>query len=270
MGGRARLALILAVVVPLTALLLPVQWIAIRFRYPLRRRLPHLWHRLFLRLLGVRVTVIGTPAASGHTGALLAANHASWLDIPVLGAAAPVSFVAKSEVAGWTGIALLARLQETVFVSRGARRQAGQQAGSIRSRLAEGDAIVLFPEGTTSDGNFVLPFKSALFGAAGSSGEDALLVQPVAIVYRDIHGIPMGRYDRPVAAWPGDTPLAPHLLQLAAQGHVGVTVVFGEPLAAGESADRKRLAAVCEAAVREMVSASLLGRTTLPSETEKV
>ena len=270
MGGRARLAFILAVIMPLTALLLPAQWLAIRLRHPARRRLPHLWQRILVRLLGVRIDVIGKPAQSPNAGVLLVANHASWLDIPVLSATMPVSFVAKSEVAGWAGVSLLARLQETLFVDRRSRRSSHLQADRMRARLADGDAIVLFPEGTTSTGNFVLPFKSALFGAAGVNDGASFDVQPVAIVYSDIHGIPMGRYDRPIAAWPGDTELGPHLMRILAQGHLGVTVMFGEPVPAGMIADRKRLAATCEEAVRDLVSARLLGRTVLPSGAEKV
>ena len=104
---------------------------------------------------------------------LLVANHTSWLDIPVLSAVAPVSFVAKKEVGGWPFVSSLARLQRSVFVDRARRTAVGETAGEILARLAQGDTIVLFAEGTSSDGNRVLPFMTSLFAAAKPSAKDA-------------------------------------------------------------------------------------------------
>ncbi|TCD16333.1 lysophospholipid acyltransferase family protein [Oricola cellulosilytica] len=272
MNGRARLALILGLVVPLTGILLPLQLMAIRKSGRLRRRLPQTWHRIVARLMGLHLRIHGEPAGTGDDGVLIVCNHVSWLDIVALGAAAPVSFVAKEEVSGWPGISLLARLQETVFVDRERRRTAGTQATRIRERLAKGDAVVLFPEGTTSDGNFLLPFKSALFGAAGMQAGETdfpVLVQPVAIAYTHLHGMPMGRFDRPVAAWPGDIELGPHLKGVIEKGAIDATIIFGEPFPASTFAGRKALAAHCEQAVRELVSLALRGRTALLSGSEK-
>ncbi|MCI5077893.1 lysophospholipid acyltransferase family protein [Oricola sp.] len=278
MYRRIRLTFILTTLVAMTALMAPVQILAIRRGRPLRRRLPHGWHRIASRLLGLRVTVHGRPARHDGIGVLIAANHASWLDIVALGAATPVSFVAKHEIAGWSGVSTLAKLQETIFIERARRGTAGEQAARIRERLARGDTIVLFPEGTTSDGNFILPFKSALFGAVGveagrradaskdkPGGDGPIHVQPVAIVYTRVHGVPMGRYDRPVAAWPGDVELGPHVLGVLAAGALDVSIIFGEPIVATQMPDRKALAAACEEAVRAMASEALRGRAQLPS-----
>jgi 1-acyl-sn-glycerol-3-phosphate acyltransferase len=269
---RVRLALFVGFLVPLTAVLAPFQIIAIRRGKPLRRRLPQVWHRLAARIIGLRLRVHGKPACHDDVGVLIAANHVSWLDIVALGAAAPVSFIAKDEVAGWHGVSILAKLQETVFVERQRRGKAGEQAARIRERLSRGDAIVLFPEGTTSDGNFLLPFKSALFGAVGvtaGASDKPVRVQPVAIVYTHLHGMPMGRYDRPVAAWPGDIELGPHLWRVLSEGAVDVTIVFGTSFPASDMPDRKALAAACEAAIREMSSVALRGRTALLTGDEK-
>jgi lyso-ornithine lipid O-acyltransferase len=268
---RVRLALFFGILVPLTVVMLPVQLMAIRRDKPLRRRLPQVWHRIASRFIGLRLRVHGAPARFRDSGVLIVANHVSWLDIVALGAATPVSFVAKEEVSGWPGVSILANLQETVYVDRGRRGKAAEQAGKIRKRLARGDTVVLFPEGTTSDGNFLLPFKSALFGAAGiatTDTESPIHVQPVAIVYSHLHGMPMGRYDRPVAAWPGDIELGPHLRRVLDEGAIDVTIVFGEPFAASDAPDRKALAATCERAIREMTSIALRGRTTLLTKGE--
>lgn len=264
---RIRLALIVGLLVTMTVLLLPIQILAIRLHHPLRRRLPNLWHRIASRLIGLRVNVHGKPARHDGIGVLIAANHVSWLDIVALGAAAPVSFIAKHEVAGWTGVSVLAKLQETLFIERAKRGKAGEQADKIRERLGDGDVMVLFAEGTTSDGNFLLPFKSALFGAVGvragneaGSVREPVHVQPVAIVYTHVQGVPMGRYDRPVAAWPGDVELAPHVAGVMAAGAIDVSILFGDPVVATDMPNRKELALACETAIRDMASSALRGR----------
>src|SRR5690606_36985320 len=180
----------------------------------------------------MRVRIHGT--MSGARPLLLAANHVSWTDIMVLGAFNNLAFIAKSEMAGWPVLGSLARLQRTVFIERERRRKSGEQASEIAARLAAGDAMVLFAEGTTGDGNLLLPFKSTLFGAANiaiaEGGTDKVFIQPVAIAYTRLHGLPMGRQHRVVAAWIGDMDLVPHIGRLLAEGAVDVEVHFGEPL----------------------------------------
>lgn len=276
MSARIRLGLVLLLLVAMTAVLVPAQIVAIRTGHPLRRRLPYYWHRIASGLIGLKVNVHGKPARHDGIGVLIAANHASWLDIVALGAAAPVSFIAKHEVAGWAGVSVLAKLQQTLFIERARRGMAGEQAKKIRARLSDGDVMVLFAEGTTSDGNFLLPFKSALFGAVGvragneeNSGRDPVHVQPVAIVYTHIYGIPMGRFDRPVAAWPGDVELGPHVAGVFRAGAIDVSVLFCEPIVATDMPNRKALATACESAIRSMASAALRGREPLLTGGEK-
>jgi 1-acyl-sn-glycerol-3-phosphate acyltransferase len=191
----------------------------------------------------------------------LAANHVSWTDIHVLGALGNVAFIAKSEVAEWPVIGRLSRLQGTVFVNRNHRKGTGEQAREIGARLAAGDAMILFAEGTTADGNFILPFRSPLFGSARfalrTGGTDSVLVQPVAIAYTHFHGMPMGRLLRRHSAWIGQQELLPHLVQLLREGAVDVEVCFGEPIEYRDDADRKRIAREAEAQVRAMMSRAL-------------
>ncbi len=243
-------------------LLVPVQLLAVRMRWRLAERLPVHFHRLALRALGVRVTVVGAPESGRPL--LVAANHASWLDIVVLGALMPASFIAKAEVADWPVFGTLARLQQSIFVDRERRNRTGETARQIAARLAGGSAMVLFAEGTTSDGNVVLPFRSALVGAARhaiDTGNHAhVMVQPVAIAYTRLHGLPLGRTWRPLVAWVGEEDLPPHLLAIAREGAVDVTVSFGEAIAFDRDGDRKRVTAEAERHVRRMLSAALTGR----------
>lgn len=257
-----RGAFVIVQVLAITAALLPVHLVAQWRRWPLRKTTAHTWHRWTARAMGLRIRVHGRLAATSDHGVLIAANHASWLDIVALGSAAPVSFIAKDEVMGWPFFGHLARWQESVFVARSARASTRAQAETIAARLADGDTMVLFPEGTTGCGNFLLPFKSALFGAVGV-GDGAAgdkWVQPVAIAYVAVDGIAMGRQGRPLAAWPGDVAMAPHLGRILREGRIDIAIGFADPIRVTAGTDRKRLAAEVEAAVRTTLSDLLRGR----------
>src|SRR5690606_13065505 len=119
------------------------------------------------RMIGLRVKVHGTIEANRPL--LIASNHVSWKDILVLGAVADVVYIAKAEVRDWPVFGVLARLQATIFVEREQKRKTGDQVDEIARRLADGEIVVLFPEGTTSDGNRLLEIKTSLFGAAASA-----------------------------------------------------------------------------------------------------
>ncbi|MCB1484619.1 MAG: 1-acyl-sn-glycerol-3-phosphate acyltransferase, partial [Hyphomicrobiaceae bacterium] len=216
--SRLRASCVLATFMTLTVPLMPVQALLLKLSPKAARRFPHWYHRQVCRVLGIKLTING--AVARDCPVLLVSNHTSWLDIPVLSAVAPVSFVAKKEVGNWPFVSSLARLQRTVFVDRTRRHAAGQSAQEITDRLKTGDAIVLFAEGTSSDGNRVLPFKTSLFAAVKPSrteetkqpaatpslvNDDAPpMVQTLAIVYTHLHGLPLGRADRPRVGWYGD------------------------------------------------------------------
>lgn len=259
MIGRIRIALGLSVAAVTTFPLAAAQIVLMKTGLANEAVLPRLWHKLVVRILGFRLHVHGEPADGRPL--LIAANHISWTDIMVIGAVADVHFVAKSEMGGWPIIGKLSRLQRTIYVDRERRRKSGEQVSEIGKRLSEGDAMVFFAEGSTSDGNIMQPFKSTLFGAAQialrESGTEQVLVQPVALAYTRLHGIPMGRYQRPHAAWIGDRALVPHIMQLLAQGAVDVEVHFGEPVPFTPGSDRKELAQSVRGKVRDMMTTAL-------------
>jgi len=257
-----RAGILLFCFVTMTLLLMPVQLVLLRLPGTAWKRLAHVYHRLVCRLFGARVRVIGTPVQGG---VLMTANHSGWFDIPVLTSVTPLSFVAKAEVGQWAFFGTLARFQRTVFTRR-ARSKAAEDSDNIRRRLLDGDALVLFPEGTSSDGNRVLSFRSALLSAAELSlGEDSehrirhAPVQPVSIAYVALHGIPMGRENRPFFAWYGDMELVPHLWEALQAGPIDVTVEFHPPYTIDEAGGRKRLAIRCETAVRAGLVRALTG-----------
>ncbi len=244
--------------------LLPFHLIAVRIGGPRSMRVAQLWQRFACYLIGIRVNVTGAPVSDRPL--LLLSNHSTWLDIPVLASVAPVSFIAKSEVATWPVVSFLARAQRTVFVDRKNRHATGAHADEVAGRLSKGDIIVLFAEGTSSDGNRVLPFRSALVGAAQRAieGDGAATVQPVAVAYRRMQGLPLGRQHRPRVAWYGGTDLLPHLRRVLSEGGIDVEVVFGPARRLSAKDSRKAVTQEAGALVRRLVAALNAGRN--PSE----
>lgn len=242
----------------LTLVLLPVQMVAVALGLRLAERLPRFYHRLCTRILGFRVVVRGRRLRERPV--LFVCNHVSYLDIMMLGSIITGCFVAKSEVAGWPGFGLLAKLQRSVFVER--RRTAVAEHGdAIADRLAAGDNLILFAEGTSSDGTRVLPFKSGLLAAADREvAGKPLKVQPVSIAYTRLNGMPIGRALRPFLAWFGDMDLAPHLWEVVALGRVTVVVEFHAPTSLAEAGSRKSLATLCRDRVAAGVSRANAGR----------
>jgi lyso-ornithine lipid O-acyltransferase len=266
-SAGVRLFFVFVLFVILTLPLLPFQVLAARLERFWFKSLPFFWHKRMCRLFGLHIGVQG--AISKERPLLLVSNHVSWSDILVLGSLAELSFIAKDEVEDWPLFGTFATLQRTIFIDRQAKRKAGEQSQQIAQRLNAGDILVLFPEGTTSDGNRILPFKSSLFGAAkmaldGQVPDSKVFIQPVSIAYTKRHGIPLGRYHRPIAGWPGTVGLMRHLFGLIRAGSISVDVSFGDAIIFDHGSNRKQLAHSIEASVREMFEISLHRRADSP------
>ena len=257
---RLRATVITAVFFLITLIGMPVQWLLLKLRLKAARSFPNFYHRTVAALFGIHIKVTGKPVTG--EGVLLIANHTSWADIIIFSAVAPISFVAKSEVARWPFFGTLARLQRTVFVERARRTTTGETRDAIRDRLLEGDALVLFPEGTSHTGNTVLPFKSALLGAAEArlANGHYVKVQPVSAAFTGLHGLPMGRENRPYFAWYGDMEMLPHLWEALLAGPLDVVVQFHEPFSL-DMMDRKELARRAEDVVRAGQAHAIAGRS---------
>jgi lyso-ornithine lipid O-acyltransferase len=261
--GRLRFLAKSTLIVAVIAVLFPVQYVCWRFKLPLRRHLPVLFHRAVARIIGLRVTVVGAP--SRDRPMLILSNHVSWLDIVAIGSTMPLSYIAKSEVQEWPIFGLFARLQRSIFVDRNRKSNTGKANAEIAERLQEGDPIVLFAESTTSDGNRILPFRSALVGAAqdaifsGGEGRHVCL-QPLALAYNRADGLPTGRMGRARIGWYGDMEMLPHLQGILRGGTIDVTLSFGTPMAFDQGADRKAFTRAAETDVRMMLAQGLTGR----------
>ncbi|MGH1418990.1 MAG: lysophospholipid acyltransferase family protein [Hyphomicrobiaceae bacterium] len=285
-GNRWRAGAVLASFFAFTIPLMPLQALFVRVHKPTARWFPNWYHRNVCRILGVRLNIDG--AVVGDRPVLLVSNHTSWLDIPILSAVAPISFVAKKEVGTWPFVASLARLQRTVFVDRRRRMEVNDTTTEITRRLDEGDTVVLFAEGTSSDGNRVLPFKTSLFAAAkppirrrpdekqstdekpikddkpfaqdaNQTTRTTAVVQTISLVYTKLHGIPISRGERSLVGWYGDMEMQSHAWRLLKAGPLDVDIRISPPVPLADYEDRKDLARASEELVRKNVVAALRG-----------
>ncbi len=251
-----------------------------------------LYWALFTRLIGIKVQIIGGAAmpASGRP-VIYVSNHSSWLDIPVVGGVLEGRFVAKADIAGWPVIRTIARLGRTVFVSR-SLVNAGKELDAMRSVLKGGDNLILFPEGTSSDGSRVLPFYTSFFALAAQAAEQRKpaqaaeqkrpaqaagqnlsllpLIQPVSVVYDRLGGLPVGRFCRPVFAWYGDMDIASHFGRLGRRSGLRATVLLHAPVDPADFASRKLLSQAVWRIVAGGASALRQNRPVQPSGTAPV
>ncbi len=230
---RLRVVRRLALIVLWTLPCLLVQSVLVLLPGRADRALSRLYWSGMCGALGLGIRVIGQPATRGDgRPVIFVSNHSSWLDVLVLGARLEASFIAKEEVARWPVVSWIAKLGRTVYVRR-ARASTARERDEMRARLAGGDSLILFPEGTTSDGSRVLPFRSAFLSVAElpvTPDGKPPVVQPVSVVYDRLAGLPTGRASRPIFAWYGDMDLASHFWRLAQERGLRATVLLHPPL----------------------------------------
>ena len=241
-GGRLRAVRRLAFAILWTLVAIPIQAVLLALPGRGKVRFARFFWRGFCFLIGLKIRVVGDRAEAPRT--LYLANHSSWLDIVVLGATLPAAFVSKAEVGRWPGISLVAKLGRTVYVSR-TRGRTGSEANEMRDRLAGGDSLILFPEGTSSDGTRVLPFRSSFLAVADA----AAVIRPVSVAYDRLGGLPACRRDRPIFAWYGDMSIGPHAWRLLRHPGLRATVLLHDPVAASAMPNRKQLSAAAEVTV---------------------
>lgn len=258
MNVRASLAL--AGLILMSGPLVLTQVVILRF-WPARgQRIPVWWHRIASRLLGIQIRTHGRQITNRPV--LFVSNHISWLDIVTLGATIKASFISKSEVANWGIFAFCARMHRTVYIDRTRRSQSHNQRTALEERFTEGNSVILFPEGTSTDGTIVKPFKSALFSAAerplDGGKYDAkngvphyITVQPVTLSYVRVNGMPVGRAMRPKLAWYGDMELTDHVWEIMGMGRIDALVQFHEPVTIDAFGSRKAMAKACHESVSQ-------------------
>lgn len=211
---------------------------------------PKLWHKGVCLIFGIRLFVEGKPVQNQQT--LFMSNHLSYLDIPVLGSLITASFVAKKDVEGWPLFGFLATLQQTAFIDR-SRTAAAKEMHNLNALIKTGKSLILFPEGTSTDGRTLRPFKSSLFAAPLESENPDLLIQPVSLEMEQVNGRAVEtQKDRDLYSWhiDMDTELPVHLWLFALTSGARIKIKFHPPLRVAEFQDRKVLAGACYEHVR--------------------
>lgn len=215
--------------------------------------IPYWYFKIASRILGIDTRVHGAP--SRENPVLFIANHISWVDIFALGGVMKPSFVARGDLEGWPLFGWLSTLRRTIFIDRENRARSGAHLELMIKRLEAGDSLILFPEGTSSDGSRVLPFKSSLFAVAERwNGTKPLTVQPVSIAYTQLNSMPLGRHFRPYVGWYGDMFLGPHVWDLMTLGRVTVVITFHTPVTLETVGDRKAMSAHCHGEISRQLA----------------
>ena len=214
--------------------------------------LPVIFHKLLIWLLSVQIEFEGEINKSNNCN-LYISNHISYLDIPILGSNYPLRFVAKSEVEVWPLFGFLAKLARTIFISRN-RFDSLNQKSKIFKSLSSDEKVFIFPEGTTSDGNRVLDFKSSSFSALEGKN---LIIQPIVILYSELNGIPINRWLRPLIAWYGDMDLKPHLSALVNLRSIRARLIYLDKVNAKNFSSRKNLCKHLENKIKKVYSSAL-------------
>ena len=226
----------------LTLAFLPFQIIIVFFVKSYSYIIPFLFHNICRRVFGIKIKISGKVA--NNPPILYVCNHASYLDILILGSIFKTSFVAKKEVAKWPLLGVLAKLQNTIFIDRKISSIKSQE-NKILLHLKKKKNLVIFPEGTSSDGNQVLPFKSSLFNIYEGNLDIKIPVQTVTIIYKKINGISLMKNQRKKITWHSDMDFIPNSINLLKKLNLEVEVIFNKEFLPNKKYDRKKIALQC-------------------------
>lgn len=215
--------------------------------------IPHLWQKCVCLIFGLKISIKGTPVTDRQV--IYVSNHLSYLDIPVIGSILKASFVAKKEVSSWPVFGFLSKLQQTAFIER-ARGAAVKEASALDIMLEQGKSLVIFPEGTSTDGTEVVPFKSSLFSLALKKGAGSPPLQPFAVKLLSVNNqTNLSRQARDIYAWHREmtTELPQHLWLFAKSKGAHIELEFFPLIETDENSDRKMLANVCHHTISQAI-----------------
>tara|TARA_B100000401_G_scaffold437170_1_gene382153 strand:+ start:7506 stop:8288 length:783 start_codon:yes stop_codon:yes gene_type:complete len=209
---------------------------------------PLFFYRIIKNIAGIHVEISGLRKKKHKqedVGTLYIANHVSWFDILCLGSVLNARFIAKKEVASMGIFGFLAKLSNTFFIDNSSKNMIFQYNNFIKDKLLNGESLILFPEGTTSDGNSIKKFKSSLFECINSS-DRLIKVQPISICYVRKNNLPMGMYSRRFIAWVGETSMVSSMKEFLSSGSITVSLIFHPEVSMSRFDNRKELTSFCE------------------------
>ena len=218
----------------------------------LKNLYPLFFYRIIKNIAGIHVEISGLKKKKHKhkhkqkdTGTLYIANHVSWFDILCLGSVLDARFIAKKEVASMGIFGFLAKLSNTFFIDNSSKNMIYQYNNFIKSKLLKGESLILFPEGTTSDGNSIRKFKSSLFECINSSCR-LINVQPISICYVRKNNLPMGIYSRRFIALVGETSMVSSMKDFLSSGSITVNLIFHPEVSMNQFENRKEITSFCE------------------------
>lgn len=250
---RIRATRKIIIILGFTAFSIPIQSILIKLPGSPKINFARFYWRTVCRILGIDLRIFGkikeqqkqSKQGIKKRPVIYIANHTSWLDIATIGGLAPGAFVAKEEIGSWPVISTLCRLGRVLFVSR-QRQSTIKEQQTMEKRLEDGGSLILFPEGTSTEGSHLAPFLSSFFVLAKPISKNISyeipLIQPISIVYDRLGMLPVNRLRRPIYSWYGDMELAPHLWDFCKWSDMRVSIIFHEPLDPNDFKNRKQLA----------------------------
>ena len=264
--GTTRLILLLFIILLISLILLPLQLISNFFKIKLKYYIPQFFLKIINYFIGIKINLINKEKTlKKSVGTLYIANHVSWLDILCLGSLVNARFVAKDEVKSMGAFGILSKLNNTFFIDSANQRKSFLYNDVIKEKLKKKENIILFPEGTTSDGNGVKIFKSSLFESTKITFKDKWRdeelyanVQPISICYKLKNNLPMGVFYRRYIAWVGDIPLI-HLMKLfLSTGPVSVDIIFHNQISLDQFENRKKLSSYCQNLIHQGITRELM------------
>ena len=238
-----RLLLFTMAILLFIPIVMPSLWFVPQKSKYWREKMLMRFHRLCLRIIGIKVVIKGE--MSPHRPTYFVCNHLSYIDIILLGGHIPAAFISKQEIAGWPIIGWLAKIQRSVFLER-SRSATTSHKPELQKRLSDGDNLIVFAEGTTGDGNWLLPFRSTLFAVVEEvvPGQE-LWVQPMTLAYTKLDGTALGRDIRPFIAWYGAMTFIPHMWFFMGMGKLTAQIEFHTPQPAHKFSTRKEWSDYC-------------------------
>ena len=243
--SNLRLIFILLFLILIIAISIPTQLLFNISSLKLKKLYPLFFYQMIKIIVGINIHFDKSKLNTQKNGVLYIANHVSWFDIICLGTLLNARFIAKKEVSKMGIFGFLAFLSNTFFIDNENKYKIIEYNHVIRKKLNEGENFIIFPEGTTSDGNGIINFKSSMLECAFDD-EKQVNIQPISICYSKLNNIPMGIYFRRNIAWVGDTSMVTAMANFLRSGRITVDIIFHELMSISDFKNRKELALHCE------------------------
>ena len=240
-----RLIIILIFLILIILISIPIQFFFNLIGFRFKKLYPLLFYRMIKISTGININFDSAKLDKKNSGVLYIANHVSWFDIICLGTLLDARFIAKKEVSKMGIFGFLAKLSNTFFIDNENKKKIIEYNNSIQKKLQEGENFIIFPEGTTSDGNGIISFKSSMLECAFDDN-NKINIQPISICYSKLNNIPMGIYLRRNIAWVGDTSMVAAMVNFLRSGRITVDIIFHDTMSINNFENRKDLAVYCE------------------------